>query len=152
MPRGAPDFYRVTREKAEETEITSFSKLVDAGGTETIYDLPGRDVEIDWLEFATNHRDNILHIIPYTRAGNLGSPLKVVSIDGGLLLDVTPRNIRRSESILWFELVYDEAFENFKFGLGYTIRFGNGIKIQVENADLTNPRTIGVCFQTTVRG
>jgi len=142
MPRGAPDFYKVMREKGVETRLYRRTGSLGAGESETLVDIPDADVTIEHLEFASNHNDATLFIYPYKSDGTLDKYSGVLFYDGSGVADINPEQIHVNESISWTELIYDLANQRFKFGLRYPIRFCNGVRIMVLNADVTAKRNV----------
>jgi len=152
VPRGRPDFYTIIREKGVETRVYYTVGSVDPVTTKTILDLKGRDVELLHLEFATNYRANTLMIYAYREDGTLEKCLQVFSYDGHYRYDPNPELINLHQSIVWFELVYDTVNDRYKFGLGYPVRFTNGLKIQVLNAHLSESKYSGCEAVVAIRG
>jgi len=152
MPRGTPDFHRPIREKARVSEVRYKEVDVDPGKTETLVDMPGEDITLEMLEFATNYYNMYLNVYPYKEDGKtLGPQLYVPRKDAVGFVIPTPYTIHENESIIWFELIYDTTKNYFKFGLGYSIRFGNGYKITVTNPD-TVKHKVALVTSTLVRG
>jgi len=135
MVRGAPDFFRKTREKAEETKSVVKGRRLLPETWEEIADLLGLDVELQHLEFATDGLDAALSLETYRADGTRDTALRILKKDGTGRLDITPRNIHEHESISWFELIYDTTNNHYKFGLGYPVRFANGVKVWIGNLD-----------------
>jgi len=150
--RGYPDFFRVVREKGVETRIYRRSGMLGPGESETLCDLPKLDLTIEHLEFSSNHNRATLFIYPYKAGGSIVKYTGILYIDGSGVTDVTPVEIHTNESIAWFELIYDTVNNRYKFGLGYPLRFSNGVKIMVKNADVTSAREIACEVILVVRG
>jgi len=152
MPRGAPDFYKVTREKGVETRVYYEAYTLDPLTWATLLDLKGVDITLEALEFSTPYEYNYLVIEPYKADGTLDKPMRILRKDGTApLLDITPKNVHDHESICWFELIYDTANNWYKFGLGYSLRFANGLRIRVYNAYTLEGR-ISIYAQLLIRG
>jgi len=136
----------IFKQKGVETQIYLKKGTTD-GKFHTICDIKNRDVVIDWLEFATSQASNQLEIYPYLEDGKLGNQLYLVEKDGSVSLALTPQYIHNAESILFYELVYETGF--YKFGLGHSLPFGNGVKIRIQG---TSGTKLGIYTQITIRG
>lgn len=123
----------IFKEKGEETRVYRRVGVIDGNTTEVLCDLPNKDVELQHLEYATNYKTNLLRVYPYKIDKKTDVPISVCIDDGGGTTSASPNAIHTLESIIWYELVYDETNNKFKFGLGYPLRFSNGLKIEVSN-------------------
>jgi len=137
MVRGAPDFYRVTREKGTETEFIGIWGTIDAGETRELGDWPAKDVTVSMLELGSDTNKMTLNIFPYKVDGTTPRAITGASKAGGGMYTITSENIHTHDSILWYELFYDTTQNWNKFGLGYPIRMANGCIIYLKNADTT---------------
>jgi len=150
--RGRPDFYTIIREKGVETRVYYRIGSINPGKTETLVDLKGQDAELLHLEFSTNYEANTLMVYAYRADGTLEKGLQVLHKDGSTRYDPSPSIINTHQSIVWFELVYDTTNNWFKFGLGYPMRFANGLKITVTNAHPTLAKNIACEAIVAIRG
>jgi len=135
--RGFPDFYRPVRVKGYQTEIFAFWGSLDPGGTKTLLDMSGMDISLEVFEAATNLSELRFLIEAYNADGTLGRYLVTALKDGTSITFVTPATIHDNESILWYELIYDTTNNYYKFGLGYPLRFTNGLRIHLINPSAT---------------
>jgi len=115
-------------------------------------DLPEQDVTLEHLEFASDYENSSLKVIPYKADGAEDHVLSLLSDTGGNLLVTHAANIHSHESILWLELKYDTTNDKYKFGLGYPLRFANGVKIRITNTDAVNAHVIGCVASILIRG
>jgi len=152
VARGAPDFYSVVREKGLETRVYRRFGSLEAGGTDVLIDNPGVDTEVVFLEFATDFRYSELILRPYKSDGTKDYPIIVTTSDGIGISMVTPYGIREEESIMWYELIYDTTKNHYKFGLGYPVRFSNGLYLAVSNTDPVASHNIGCLVIVQIRG
>jgi len=147
MVRGTPDFYRAVQEKGTETRFYHRYGPIAKYASVTLFDLPGLDITIEMLELGTDNNDKIhLWIRPYKIDGTLDVPIYLASRDGAARRGITPYEIKTHESILFYELIYDTTNNYYKFGLGYSLRFSNGVQLTVDNIDALDHHVAVMCL------
>jgi len=152
MARGAPDFTSRSREKGKETRIYRRSGSLAKNTEEVLCDLAGIDVELQHLEFSSNDLIMNLVIKPYKADGALDLQLFGIDKEGEVRSRLTPYDIHDTEDILWYELIYDTVNSEYKFGLGYPLRFANGVKISLYNTDISDAYDVCCEIIMLVRG
>ena len=152
VPRDLPDYYRRFREKGEETRVYRRYGSVNPDTYEILCDLPAQDVELQHLSFSTEYAGSELHVEPYKADETLDYPMTVPDRTGKGLWAPSPTSIHNEESIAWYELIYNTTNNYYKFGLGYPIRFANGVRIRVRNPHLTITYKIACEVIVMIRG
>jgi len=133
VPRGQPDFCTAVREKGSETLILRKEITVPAWSYVDLLDVKGRDLTFEVFEIGTNNRYVAIGILPYNAAGETTGFLALAEVDGSATLYPSIHYIHEKNSIVWFELFYDTANDRYKVGLGYSLRFGNGLLLRAYN-------------------
>ena len=142
----------LVREKGAESRIYHRGGSLASNTEDTICDLPNKDIELQHLEFSTNYSTNRLYVFPYKADGTVDEAILVMGREGLNWKTATPFDINTHKSIVWLELIYDETNDYYKFGLAYSIRFANGIKIVVKNVHATEARNINCEVVVMIRG
>lgn len=142
----------LVREKGAETRVYHRGGALASDSEDTVCDLPDQDIELQHLEFSTNYSTNCLYVFPYKKDGTLDAGIVVMGRTGLAFKSASPSDINTHKSIVWKELIYDETNNYYKFGLAYSIRFANGIKIRVKNVHATETRNINCEAVLLIRG
>jgi len=122
----------IFHEKGEVTEFFKRSGTLKANAIEILCDLPNLDVELQHLEFASNSKSTRLLIATYDSSGAKGTSLTVLLKNASDQTYLSAENVNNQESILFYELIYDTTNNWYKFGLGYPLRFCNGLYVAVQ--------------------
>jgi len=142
----------VVAEKGTETRIYRTKGSVPKNEEKILCDLVGLDVTLEHLELSSNSKNSAPVLKPYKKDGVLDDPLSLLTYDGSDYSYATHSFVHSFESILWLELMYDTTNDRYKLGLGYPLRFANGVKISVLNADITAAKDIGCVASVLIRG
>jgi len=140
VPRGQPDFYTIIREKGVETLVYDKAVILPGYGETTLLDIKGQDITVQVLEIGCDSAYIALWFWPYNAAGETPKSLRLAAKDGSTFKMPSAYEIHTHESILFSELIYDTTNNWYKFGMGYPLRFGHGLKIQAENLGATEQK------------
>jgi len=139
----------IFKEKGLETRVYRRSGDLAKGKTDVLCDLRNQDVELQHLELSSDYQTSELIIEPYKADGELDIQLLLTTNAGGQI-QIRHDYIHDHESIAWFELIYETGF--YKFGLGYPLRFSNGVKVSVKNNHPTLTKKLACEIICMIRG
>jgi len=138
-----PDFYTRARLKGYESRVIRYNKDLANGEIVTVVELPGFDLELETLEWATRVQGDpeggvgslIMYLETYDVENQPSDYLMLAVADAVTLgwAALTPASLNKWKSDLFELLNYDTANSRYKIGLRRRTRFSNGIRIRFWN-------------------
>ena len=132
-PIDYPDYYGRMREKGEETLYYRLDVVLAAGATQTLFQLIGEDVDLQFLELGANDKSIRLLMYGFDKNGSSTSVVQLAKKEGSSDTSITPENINTHGSQMFHEIFYDTTNNYYKFGLASLLRYSNGLEIRINN-------------------
>jgi len=138
-----PDFYTRARLKGYESRVYQVDQDLAEGETVTVIKLPGLDLELETLEWATDVKGDpdggvgTLFMLPatYDIYLNLSAVLKLPAKDVVFtgLAGICPATLNKWKSDIWELLNYDTTNNRYKIGLRRQLRLSHGFLLRFWN-------------------
>lgn len=126
-----------------DTRLHYRSGDIAASTTEILADIKS-PCELQSLIFSTNKDSCRLYLRPYKADGSVGESLGIIYRDGsGRTPDIRPIILNTEKTTdLWREINFDASSSRYSFRLEKTLKFNNGVKIEVRNHESSNIQKI----------
>lgn len=129
-----------------ETVPVQRTGMIAAGTSEVVLDMLGGEKHLEALAIGTSYKNMSVYIYPYDRNGGYDKSLRVAASNGSVYTP-GPFNLHYysgGENDFFRLAVYDEETDDYVVTMKRQARFGNGLRMRVNNQDEANPHTLSV--------